>query len=294
MGDFDFNPPGQDERTEAAIGSLGSGYASWQMRGIRVPTSFAQGQVWQGTAAFPVLPPVAGALKVNSSSSSALAAGTGARAVAVIYLNAAFEIRLATGVTGGAPATDLFEFDQVSQTQTAVAVVDAFRVLDVQINTVGSAGTNVGNLEIRIAGVQQAQVAQFAGPEVIRTLFFNRAMPGAFTVPAGFCAVLDSFKAGPGPSIAIQCKPDPRTTAWMGVTGFAPNAVQPIAVQQSYRSPRVFGALSELRFVYGSVETEASETYVAPEASLFLHPDTDTVDSDPAQIPRLNRCGFGV
>ncbi len=294
MGNFDFNPPGQDERTEAAIGSLGNGYASWQMRGIRAPTSFVQGQVWQGAAAFPVLPAVAGALTVNSSSSSDIAAGTGARIMAVVYLNAAFEIRLATGVTGGAPATALFEFDQVTQTQTGVAVIDAIRVLDVQITSVGSTGANVGNLDIKIATVQQARIPQFSGPEVIRTLFFNRAMPGAFTVPAGFCAVLDSFKAGPGPAIAIQCKPNPRTTAWMGVTGFAPNAVQPIAVQQSYRSPRVFGALSELRFVYGSVEAEASETYVAPEASLFLHPDSDTVDSDPAQIPRLNRCGFGV
>lgn len=282
--------PGQDEsRTAAAIGADGRQAAPWTLQGVRQVAALTSEQVWQGTAAFPTLPPIGGALEVVSNVASDTSTGSGARQVDVLYLNARFELRLARGKLNGLTPNAL----QIVNVQTGALgpnVVDAFRVVAVDITLVGVAGINNGEVDVNVATVQQARIVRQT--TAITTLMRCRARPGGFTVPAGFCALLDAVDLDAGPVLAVQARP-PRMP-WMGILGNTQksfNLVEPPS--SGVPDPIVFSTGTDIRLVYEDIDgTVPATTYVAPRVSLYLHPDEGSTDNDPAQIPDLARCGF--
>ncbi len=275
-------------RTRAALGLAGRGYFAWQLRGIReVPGMAEIRQVWQGPTAFPRLPTVGAGLTVVSDAATDTGGGTGARSVAVIYLNSALEIRLGLANLAGVVVVDVLEFDQVTQT-TGTSVLDALRVVAVNVTDVGLTGNNDGELLIKIAADIQAVIPRIAA--IVSLGLLNSARPGGFTVPAGFCAVLDTFNndlVSNVAKVAVQAKP-PRQP-WQGIMGGG----QLADVHEA--DPITFPAGTDIRL---ALETSAPGVapglYAQPEVNLYLHPEDETKDTDPAQIPQLFRCGFGV
>lgn len=285
------NAPGAlDARTAAAIGTDGRQAAPWLLQGVRQVTSLVSEQVWQGTAAFPTLPAVGGALEVVSNVGTDTGGGVGARTVEVLYLNARFHLRLARGTLAGlVPAT--CNLVDIQTGAVGAPVTDAFRVLAVDISTTGASDINDGEVDVTIATVQQARIPRQT--TAITTMMRCRARPGGFTVPVGFCALLDTVDLGAGPVTSLQARP-PRFP-WMGVVGQGQKGLGIRPPGSPIPDPVVFSAGTDLRLVYeellGGVP---ATTYTAPRVALYLHPSDETTDPNPDQIPSLGRCGFGV
>ena len=135
-----------DARTQAALGLAGRGFFTWRLRGMReIAAAPTIEQAWQGPTAFPTLPLIGAALTAVSDAATDNPAGTGARTIAVVYLNALFEIRLGVADLAGLVVVPLLEFDQLTQTSGA-AVLDALRVLAVNVTDVGGTENNDGKI----------------------------------------------------------------------------------------------------------------------------------------------------
>ncbi len=281
---FTSSAPGQGSpRTAAALGLDGKNAATWQLRGVRLTAVPGLQQIWQGPTDFPSLPAVAGSLTIVSDAATDSAAGSGARTVAVIYINARGEIREGRVTMDGLTPAPVLAFDQVTQS-TGAAIVDALRVISVDVLTVGATGNNDGVIDTLIAGSILARIPRTT--DIVSLALLNRARPGFFMVPAGFCALLDYFDPGAAPgtsAIAVQARP-PRQ-AWVGVTSAYLTGV-PIV------DPVNFESGTELRLVYQ--QPSGTPFFAQPKASLYLHPDATSTDTAPQQIPPLSRCGFEV
>lgn len=290
-----ISPKRTDSRTSAALGLEGRGFFTWQLRGIReLAVAPAVEQVWQGSTAFPTLRTTASNLTIDSDTATDISpAGVGARSAAIVYLNSKFEIRLGVAKFAGVAQVDVLEFNQVTQSSGAL-VLDAIRVLAVNISEVGSTGVNNGRIDTKIGGDLQARIIRPAA--VVSQGMMNSARPG-FTVPSGFVALVDSFYSS-GPyggniladtvKVALQARP-PRQPfrGVMAAGGDFSNMHAP--------DPQAFPAATDLRIVYEVTKAPPDAGhYVQPQVSLYLYPDRDTADTNPLQIPRLNRCGFGV
>jgi hypothetical protein len=247
-------------------------------------------QVWQGSAAFQTLPAAGGALEVVSNIASDNSTGTGAREVDVLYLTVRLELRLARGKTNGLTPAALSRVD-IQTGALGPVVTDAFRVVAVNIRLTGASDINDGEVSVNIATVEQARIVRQT--TAITTIMRCRARPGAFTVPVGFCALLDAWDFDSGPVVALQARP-PRMP-WQGVVGHSEkdfNASESSEHEQP--NPMSFEAGTDLRLVYEEIAGgPPATTYIAPTVNLYLFPSTETTDPNPEQIPNLGRCTLG-
>lgn len=108
--------------------------------------------------------------EILSSSANDTAAGTGARTVAVQYLDADYLQRTVVVTLNGA-------------TPVAIAA-DCFRHQLTTVMSAGSTNNNVGNLTIRVAGG--------GATRAFMPLTFGVTRQGSFTVPAGHRAIIGS------------------------------------------------------------------------------------------------------
>jgi hypothetical protein len=111
-------------------------------------------------------PAAATAMEVVSASANDAAAGTGARQVQVVGLDANYNPQSETVILNGT---------------TPVATAKSYlRINDFHVLAVGSGGVSAGNITLRDAGAGTTRSRITAG--------FQRALQGIFTVPAGFRA----------------------------------------------------------------------------------------------------------
>lgn len=147
------------------------------------PNVAAAGDIWDGGGDYtgwPLGVPAETFEAVSTSSDDALG-GTGARSVRLWYLNDQLE-----GYDeGGEPLTTSITLDGTTPAQTLMA---GMRVVAAEVISVGSGGTNAGDITVRwstTTGVVFAVIKAGAGA----------AQVGAFTVPAGYTGYLKRYSA---------------------------------------------------------------------------------------------------
>lgn len=108
-------------------------------------------------------------LEIVSSSANDAAAGTGARTVRIVYLNASNELAVMTATMNGI---------------TAVSLGSGIKSVQwMEVATVGSNEVAVGNIVIRNAAATTVEFEKIAAGG-------NRSMSGRFTVPSGWTGYL--------------------------------------------------------------------------------------------------------
>jgi len=135
--------------------------------------------VWSDSGLYPWQAATPFSLEILSSSANDTSAGTGARTVTVVGLDANWAVQTQV----------------VSMNGTSVVALTGtwLRVNSCVVTTTGSGGTNAGNITLRLAsaGAKQALIATGAGA----------AAMAIYTVPAGQTAYLRSWRAT-GSSVA--------------------------------------------------------------------------------------------
>jgi hypothetical protein len=133
----------------------------------------ALADIWQGAAVARVVPSAASTLSIVSTSAADAAAGTGARAVRIVGLDAS-----------GAEITEDVTLNGLTP---AVSVKLYLRVNDVVTITAGSGGVNAGDIVVTHTGA--AGVIAFAAAGE------GRALMAAYSVPTGRRALVLAFRA---------------------------------------------------------------------------------------------------
>ena len=129
--------------------------------------------VWSGGGLYPWMTG-ATSLEILSASAADAAAGTGARSVVIVGLNAAYAVVTQTVTLNGV---------------TPVAIpTSLFRINNAYIISAGSGQVNAGDITIRDAGAGTTRA--------VLPLGFGTVRQSQYTVPAGFTLALSSLSYG--------------------------------------------------------------------------------------------------
>jgi hypothetical protein len=141
----------------------------------QAPTVTTQQTLWVGSGVY-AFPSAATVMKVSSSSANDAAAGTGARTVNVVGLDASYNEISETVTLNG---------------QTAVNTVNSFlRINDFYVLTAGSGNTAAGTLYVGVGTVTTGVPATVYSQ--IQTAY-NAQSQAVYTVPAGYTAYVSSY-----------------------------------------------------------------------------------------------------
>ena len=134
-----------------------------------------QQTLWPGSGVY-AFPAAATVIKVSSGSANDTAAGTGARTVQIVGLDANYNVISEAVALNG---------------QTAVNTVNSYlRINDFYVLTAGSGATAAG---IIYAGVGTVTTGVPATVYSQISLVYNRQSQGIYTVPAGYTAYVSSY-----------------------------------------------------------------------------------------------------
>jgi len=134
-------------------------------------TTSGNQDIWSGGGLYP-FQTTAQTLEIVSASANDTAAGTGARTVSMILLDANFNpVSVTVTLNGTTPVT--------------ISDGPYIRVNLMQVATAGSGQTNAGNITLRVAGAGATQGVILAGATI--------AQSSIFTVPAGFTMFVTKF-----------------------------------------------------------------------------------------------------
>lgn len=215
------------------------------MRNVDIATT--PQDIWGGGGLFPYLS-VATALEAVSTSASDTSAGTGVRTVVVSGLDATWATVTAVitlnGLTPSAPTVPILR-------------VNAFRAV-----TVGSAGTNVGDVTLRVAGAGATQAFMRAGD--------GQCLRSVLSVPLGFTGMLKEgfvsiIRPGGNEYAEIQLKARTLPGPWITRNVFS---VHSGGLSTFTLAPDILGSLpekSDLRFTVTAVsadDTDANATVI--------------------------------
>lgn len=180
--------------------------------------------IWGGGGLFPYQTSAV-QLEVVSDSENDTAAGTGARSVLIIGLDASWaQITEVVALNGTTPAPTVQTFFRVN----------AFRIV-----TAGSGGENAGTITLRVAGAGASQAVMLPGE--------GQCMRAVFTVPLGFTAYLvDAFvaisRAGANEFLEVSLRARTNLGPWITRNIFSVSAN---GLSTTQIMPRLFGALPE-------------------------------------------------
>jgi len=147
--------------------------------GFNADVDTAEETIWDGGGLY-AYPASALAMTIVSSSANDAAAGTGARTVTVIGLNASYVEITQTITLNGTTAVNI-----------PTALIRVYRVFVV---TAGSGNTAAGTLTIANAGTTYAQI----------TLGDNQTLMAVYTVPAGYTLYMTAGSVSAGTANASQ------------------------------------------------------------------------------------------
>lgn len=237
-----------DQYFQISRGAL-YGFSAFGTAGVNrsVNTNSVPEDIWGGGGLFPYQT-TAVQLEAVSDSANDASAGTGARTVVVLGLDANWTVISEVLATNGTtPVTTTKSFFRIN----------AFRSL-----TCGAAGGNVGSITLRVAGGGATQAFMRPGE--------GQCMRGLYTVPAGFTAyLLDAFvaivRAGTNESVEFSFNARTNLGPWITRNIFSVSAN---GVSTLHIMPRVLGAMpekSDIRFTASAVSadnTTAQATFV--------------------------------
>jgi hypothetical protein len=159
---------------ELLIGTLPNS-SQFRASGYNEDVGTVREDVWEGSGTY-VFPPAGGIqMRIASSSASDAAAGTGARTVMLVYLNASY-----------APCYETITLNGTTPVNTVATNI--LRVQDLHVVTIGSGAGNAG--VITLANTAGSVTYSVMGIDI------NRARSAIYTVPAGKRAFIVSWRAG--------------------------------------------------------------------------------------------------
>lgn len=146
----------------------------FRVSGFNGDVGTSREDVWEGGGFYP-FPSASLQMKVVSSSASDAAAGTGARTVRIVYLDANY-------------ATQYEDLTLNGITAVATVATNILRVQDLHVRTAGSGGSNAGT--ITLTNMAGSTAYGVMGAEI------NRARTAIYTVPAGQRAFIVAWRTG--------------------------------------------------------------------------------------------------
>lgn len=152
--------------------------------------------LWEGPTATYVFPTVGQQMKVVSTSANDAAAGTGARSVAIEYLDSNYVMREETITLNGV-------------TPVNTVATDIFRVNMMHVLTVGSGLVSAGNISLTNTAGSVTYDIVTAGNNITKS--------GVYTVPAGFTGYISHWQASSGSSGNHFCPIEILATCHNGV-----------------------------------------------------------------------------
>lgn len=207
-----------------------------------VDTGTVPETVWGGGGAYAWQAAAAFSLEILSSSTNDASAGTGARTVTVVGLDATWAEQTQTVTLNGT---------------TVVALTGTWlRVNSVTVATTGSGGTNAGTLTLRLASAGATQAVVQIG--------YGRSDMAIYTVPLGKTAYVRAWRAGGGTGTRVRLRA--RDNAGSGGFQVIDEIVTPGSVDRAI--PIAFTEKTDIELTVASVA--ADNTVVNATMELVL------------------------